>query len=726
MVDIIRRLRGGSLRANLALIILLALAPAAALVFLSDLEARREDRQDAEQRARQLVRLEAAAVGHLLEGSRHLTGWLAELGQSSSAAEPLDRLLLRLLERNPDYTNLAILDDRGEVLASAIPPPDTSSMAAQAFFAEVLRRGEFVVGGFTIGLISHRPILNLAQPILDDRGRVRQVAVASLSLDALQKALLEARLPPSSQIILLDRDGRTLAAYPGGARQIGRSLADTPLGRLMMKEDDGFVEMAGVDGVPRLNAFSQVPGSGGALRLGIGLDRDEIYAATDQRRARNFFWLSLVTLGAIITAYLAGNSLLLRRLRILSLTADRISTGDLGARAEVQGRDEIANVAEAFNQMARRLSEMMASGEQTRFRLTEHVSRLVKERTRELELLNRLGEMLQACNSATEAYDVLARHMRRLFPHGGGAVGIISASRNLVEIIAQWGDPTAHERDFRPEECWALRLGRQSLVDENSDGAACEHAPRNATRGTLCTPLVALGETIGVLYLWEPNRSTVVPAPPDDEAQLLAIADDAPTGIAARRLQAQNVAERIAIALANLQLQETLRSQSIRDPLTGLFNRRYMEESVDREVRRAQRSHGSVAFIMVDVDHFKRYNDDHGHEAGDVVLREIGGLLKANLRGGDIACRFGGEEFVLILADTGAEVARHRAEQMRLAAARLRLTHRGETLPPVTISLGVAVFPDQGDTREALLQAADEALYAAKNGGRNRVVVAEG
>lgn len=725
MVDISRRLRGGSLRANLALIILLALAPAAALVFLSDLEARREDRADAEQLARQLVRLEAASLGRLIDGSRQLMVWLAELGPSQKDPETLHRLLRRLLERNSGHTNLAFLDDRGVVTASALSPDERVDMSGEPFFAEALRRGDFVVGGYMLGPITHRPLLALALPVLDDRGRPTQVAFAGLAVDGLQRALLEARLPPSAQILLLDRAGNILAAYPGGSQQVGRSLADLPLGRLMLREEDGFAEMAGIDGVPRLNAFVAVPGSEGALRLAVGLDRDEIYAASDQRRSRNFLWLSLVTLGAIITAYLAGNSLLLRRLRILSQTADRLSTGDLGARVEVQGRDEIANVAEAFNQMARRLNEMIVSGQQARFRLSEHVSRLVAERTRELEILNRLGETLQACASAAEAHGVLARFMPLLFPVGGGALGIINPSRNLVEIVAQWGADTSvkHEPAFRSDECWALRLGRQNLVDADSVGGNCQHVPRDSGAGFLCTPLVALGDTLGVLWLWEPRGDRT--AAPEAEGAVTTSGGGAPAGIAARQLQALSVAERIAVALANLNMQETLRSQSIRDPLTGLFNRRYMEESVDREVRRAQRSHVPVAVIMVDVDNFKPFNDEHGHEAGDAVLKDIGGLLKANLRGGDIACRYGGEEFVLILADATAATANHRAGQIRIAASHIKVMHRGQPLPPVTLSLGVAIYPDHGDTRETLLQAADEALYAAKNNGRNRVAMAD-
>jgi diguanylate cyclase (GGDEF)-like protein len=185
------------------------------------------------------------------------------------------------------------------------------------------------------------------------------------------------------------------------------------------------------------------------------------------------------------------------------------------------------------------------------------------------------------------------------------------------------------------------------------------------------------------------------------------------------------VAEHIALALANLKLQETLRDQAIRDPLTGLFNRRYMEESLEREVSRAGRSGIPVGVIMLDIDHFKHFNDTFGHEAGDTLLGALGNFLRAHIRGGDIACRYGGEEFTLILPDASFDATRDRAEQLREAVTKLNVLHRGETLGPITLSLGVATFPEHGSIGQAVLLAADGALYRAKHEGRNRVVVAQ-
>jgi diguanylate cyclase (GGDEF)-like protein len=189
-----------------------------------------------------------------------------------------------------------------------------------------------------------------------------------------------------------------------------------------------------------------------------------------------------------------------------------------------------------------------------------------------------------------------------------------------------------------------------------------------------------------------------------------------------RRL-ASTVAEHVALALANLRLHDTLRSQSIRDPLTGLFNRRYMEESLQREIRRAARARQPVGIIMVDIDRFKDLNDQHGHEAGDTLLRAVGAILERSVRAEDIACRYGGEEFTLILPEASLVEASQRAEYIRQAIGHLSVQHERQHLDQVTVSAGVAMYPEHGPTGDIVLRAADAALYQAKARGRNRTVI---
>lgn len=182
--------------------------------------------------------------------------------------------------------------------------------------------------------------------------------------------------------------------------------------------------------------------------------------------------------------------------------------------------------------------------------------------------------------------------------------------------------------------------------------------------------------------------------------------------------------EQIVLALSNLKLRDSLRQQSIRDSLTGLFNRRYLEETLSLEIQRAKRNNSPFSVIMIDLDHFKRFNDTHGHEAGDVVLQTLGGFLKRHVRAGDIACRYGGEEFTLVLPSTTLELAQQRAEELSEGVRSLHIDFNGPSLGPFSLSAGVATFPNHGDGSEMILQAADMALYRAKNEGRDRVMVA--
>jgi len=187
----------------------------------------------------------------------------------------------------------------------------------------------------------------------------------------------------------------------------------------------------------------------------------------------------------------------------------------------------------------------------------------------------------------------------------------------------------------------------------------------------------------------------------------------------------RDITERKQAQDALLQSQALLREQSVRDHLTGLFNRRYMEETLERELLRAARKQLSLGIIMLDVDQFKHFNDTHGHAAGDLILRELGSLLFRQVRGEDVACRYGGDEFMLILPDASREVTRERAERICAYARQFRLQFEGQSLATVTLSLGVAVFPEHGSASMEILRAADAALYRAKHAGRGRVVVAD-
>jgi diguanylate cyclase (GGDEF)-like protein/PAS domain S-box-containing protein len=337
---------------------------------------------------------------------------------------------------------------------------------------------------------------------------------------------------------------------------------------------------------------------------------------------------------------------------------------------------------------------------------------ILERRTQEMAMLQEMGELLQSCATVEEAYGVFGRYAKRFFPAGSGALCVTAPSRNLVKAVAVWGDSPLSESVFSPDDCWALRLGHPHLVADSASAPLCRHVGQGPPTPYGCVPLMAQGEALGVLYLQVSDQGLDLP-----EATSKPLAEFS-------RL-AEVVADQIGLALANLTLRETLRNQAARDPLTGVFNRRYMEESLNRDLHSAARKQRPVGVIMFDIDHFKHFNDTFGHEAGDTVLRVLGDFLQKRLRGEDIACRYGGEEFTLVLPEASLDATRQRAEQLLQEVRCLDLQHRGESLSSITLSMGVAAFPEQGLTAEDILRAADAALYRAKAAGRARVVVAD-
>jgi diguanylate cyclase (GGDEF)-like protein len=271
-----------------------------------------------------------------------------------------------------------------------------------------------------------------------------------------------------------------------------------------------------------------------------------------------------------------------------------------------------------------------------------------------------------------------------------------------VEAKAEWGEHLRSEGIFASDECWALRRGQIHLVNPSTPALCCPHISQPFSGCYIDVPMMALGETIGVLHVEAVENDRL-----DERTQDWI----------------RSVAEYLSLSISNLKLHETLHSQSTRDPLTGLFNRRYMEETLEREILRARRNRSPVGIIMLDIDCFKDFNDNHGHEAGDAVLRELGITLQHHVRGEDVACRFGGEEFVLILPNAAREVTLLRAERIREAVKFMTVEYHHQSLV-IAASFGVAVYPEHGSNAKEILRKADEALYLAKHKGRNRVEVA--
>jgi diguanylate cyclase (GGDEF)-like protein len=332
--------------------------------------------------------------------------------------------------------------------------------------------------------------------------------------------------------------------------------------------------------------------------------------------------------------------------------------------------------------------------------------RALERQARESDLLTSARDELQLCVSSLQAQQASVRYFGQLLPGTTGGICLINNSRQLVEVAATWNDAPTLFDGFALDACCGLRSGRMRWRKPSQSEVHCAHFSGTPPENYLCLPLAAYGETLGIVYV-------------ECASSGIAAMVDANLGAL------QQMVELASIGIAGLNLRSKLEHQSIRDSLTGLYNRHFMEIALDRELRRATRHQQTLAVLVLDIDYFKAFNDTYGHEAGDVVLREVAGTMRQTIRSEDIVCRFGGEEFVVILPELSTEEAVARAESLRHMVSEIRLHYRGEPLNEVTISIGVAMYPYNADTVEQLLWVADRALYEAKHQGRNRVILAE-
>ena len=291
----------------------------------------------------------------------------------------------------------------------------------------------------------------------------------------------------------------------------------------------------------------------------------------------------------------------------------------------------------------------------------------------------------------------------KIFVHPG-AIALLNPDHNLAEVIGSWTNCELPRKAFEPNACWALRTGHDHLVVAGDTTAPCSHAA-GVKHTYLCVPILAQGEPLGIMHF----QAT----------------DEVPSLGEAELSFKTTFAGQVGLSIANINLRDALRTQSIRDTLTGLYNRRYLEEMLDREIRRAARAEQSLGILLLDLDHFKSFNDTYGHDAGDAVLRQTATFVARSVRAEDTVCRFGGEEFVVILPTASLVGAQARAESIRSKLRDLTVLHQGQSLGMITASIGVSAFPLHGTSPRELLAAADAALYQAKREGRDRVAIAE-
>jgi len=369
---------------------------------------------------------------------------------------------------------------------------------------------------------------------------------------------------------------------------------------------------------------------------------------------------------------------------------------------EDQVRQHTTALIEANGRLENEMRERALSQQELNLQ-NERMVRELTKRTNRVTTMAKMAELLQSCANLKDAFSVISGMAPKVFPEFRGAALLFNSGRTVLEVAASWNDCALPAPVFGPQDCWAVRIGHVHLVRAGDHTAECRHAG-SLPNPYVCIPLMSQGEAIGILHF-----QCIAPADLTESELLLAT----------------TFAEQVALSISNLSLREALRNQSIRDPLTSLFNRRYLEEMMERETRRAVRAETGLGVLMLDLDHFKKFNDTYGHDAGDTVLRETAAFLVKSVRAEDIVCRFGGEEFVILLPMADIKATQARAESIRAKIRELTILHHGQSVGVVTVSVGVAALPQHGTAGNVLLETADAALYRAKREGRDRVAVAD-
>lgn len=442
----------------------------------------------------------------------------------------------------------------------------------------------------------------------------------------------------------------------------------------------------------------------------IGVNPEPVMARV--KSASIFIWgifiLELVII-ALAVNFFVHKSFVSPFIRLTRVT-EKIAVGLFVTSDQADRNDEIGWLAKSINSMShklgqsyqdleRKVAERTSKLEQANTTLAKTVDALAL-RNKETQLFKQCVEELQSCETRDATVPVLLETCRELFTGDRGCLTGRDTSDGSLSILGSWGKGTIPEFGSRTDQCRAVTNKHPHVCFNPELEVACSHNRKILAPG-FCVPVIVQGEVFGALHV-------------------ISDCDEINSLISKQKL-GESLMQTYALFLNNLELLHTLEQESIRDPLTGIFNRRFMEETLMRESSRAKREKFQIGIIMADVDHFKHFNDSYGHDVGDTVLKNLAKKLQKGIRNGDVVCRYGGEEFILILPNATLTQTMVRAEEIRGDVEKnMGMKLKGKEIK-ITISLGVSVYNPDADDIEDIIKAADRGLYVAKADGRNLV-----
>lgn len=707
------------LRARLLLLAALSLLPVLGLVVYNAVEQRAAAAAASWGKALHLTRLAAVEYLHLINNTRQLLAVLTRLPEMSGSQLSRCPSLLADLQRDyPYYANLGVIDLHGAVVCSALPLSGPVNVADRAYFRRALEKQQFAIGDYQIGRVTRKATVNFGYPVFDENGGVQSVAFAALNLSWLSQLAAKVELPPEATLMLLDRNGTILVRHPEPEQWIGKTAPELALAeKELAQKDEATVEAPGPGNEPHLYTFSRLRATHGAeeitdVILAIGIPEHIAFAQVNHTLIRNLGWLALVMLLAFLAAWRGGDTFILRHVRALTGAAKRLGTGDLSTRSGLApGAGELQQLAATFDEMATALERSQQEHAQQQEQLSE---------------LNRLYAVLSAINRAIlrvqDRHRLLEEACQIAVTLGRfrlAWIGLLDHEQDVFKPAAQRGIAREsldallvtlrHVPAGKADPVGAaLSAGRHFMSGDIDHDARLVHWRESAQKygfhSYAAFPLKTEGCVIGAFHLYAGEVNFFDAA----EINLLQeLTDDLSYALDTRERE-----------IRHQQTQEKIDYLAYHDELTGLPNRAQFLQHIGHVLIDAVKQRRLMAVLCLDLDNFKQVNDMAGHEAGNTLLKLVAERLADGMRTQDRVARLSGDEFAIALTDLKDDNASALIAQkiMNRFAQPFHL-HEREIF--INLSVGIALFPHDGNEPEGLLKNAEMAMYQARDQGGN-------
>jgi len=673
-----------TLRIRLLLLVLLATLPALAVIIDTTIDQRRHLKADAQQSVLRFARFAVSYHGSRVAETQRLLNLMAEMPQVRElTAKDCNTLLEELLFGNLGYANFGVIRPNGDVVCSGVRPAAPVNLADRAYFRTVMQTGRLSIGDYQVGRFVKKPVLVIAQPLLNAEQQVQSVVYAAQNLDWLKQFLPLSGLPPGSAVTLIDRHGVILARAPDPeGHWTGVSMEKDAVARQFIASGQGETvkQGRGVDGVQRIYGLARLgPAVDSHGYIMVGIPFGELDAALNAALLPRIAFFSAALLAIMLLAWFGSEALILKRTRILTTSTRQMGRGDFSARARIRGNDEIAHLAAEFNPMG----ETLEKGH------------------RQIQRLNRIHAVLSGINGAIlriRERDALLREACQIAVQRGELrfawIGLIDAATGKMGKAAWHGDGEGYLHDLclsphpanERQPCAVAVLEDRPVIHneverENAHAPWLKQALGHGFRSVAIFPLCREGHVIGILGLYA-DEAHFFEAPETD--LFLELAAD------------------ISLGLEYIDKDQRIAHMLYHDSLTGLPNRKLCEDRLQQAIARAKPHNRYVGVVVVNITGFRRVVGVYGNHVADETLNMVAKHLLGQVREGDTVARLEGDEFAIVLSDMASMQDAIRLARF-LVSAIPSVVHCAEQDIHLVMRGGVAIYPGDGEDSASLL-----------------------